>query len=69
VSDNSKSVSIEGKVWSVKHCANNLGVHENFYRRNILNNPDHPKAINPENHRWSFWSSKVKKFHAELVGE
>lgn len=68
MSNNSQSVSIEGNVWSIKHCARNLGVNENFYRRNILSNPDHPQAINPKNRRWNFWAEKVKKFHAELMG-
>lgn len=61
------SVTPEGNVWSVRHCAQHLGVNENFYRRNILIKPEHPKAINPDNRRWNFWAEKVKKFHAELM--
>ena len=61
------SVTPEGKVWSVRHCAQHMGVNENYYRRNILINPDHPRAINPRNRRWNFWAEKVKQFHAELL--
>lgn len=63
------SVSMQGNVWSVRHCARHLGVNENFYRRNILIKSNHPQAINPENRRWNFWAEQVRKFHASLLDE
>jgi hypothetical protein len=49
-------------VWSVKHCAAELGVNTSFYRRNILPLPGHPTPIDSSKKNWSFWAQEMKTF-------
>ena len=62
-----KTVGLNGPVWNISHCAEYMGVTQQYYRRNILIHDGHPKSINPNSRRWNFWAANIKKWHAELI--
>lgn len=61
------STNLSDTIWTVRHCAAYIGVHEQYYRRNILIRADHPKGINPEKRRLDFFRLAVRPWLDELM--